>query len=261
MARDNGSIDCVACGFGHYQDQLASTVCQECHAGRFAHDLRSQRCHECPRGKFQNESDSSNCWPVPAGYVENENATAIRPCPSGQFHTADSPVATACDPCPPGTRSSKFIASTSCVTCKEGTACPANSGPTGAITCKPGTYAQMQSGYCFNCPLNTYTSTYGASHCRGCPDGLHTMTTGAKDCISTAQFLNGTAVAQSEQQNSSGGNLSLVLVVLPSVVLVLIGICLYLRFGAGYDMSCGMLEACKPKPDVITYKIARNYKL
>ncbi len=210
-----GSVACLNCAAGSYQDQPGQTSCIACEAGTFSNitgatsctpcpagtynDLTGQtECQSCPAGKFSNVSGATSCTPCPAGsYNDLTGQTECQSCPAGTFNNTLGAIA--CHSCPAGTYND-LTGQTECQSCPAGTfnntvgaiacqSCPAGTyndltGQTECQSCPAGKFSNVSGATsCTPCPAGTYNDLTGQTECQSCPAGYFSNVTGSVQCL------------------------------------------------------------------------------
>jgi hypothetical protein len=220
--RRSSIVDCISCSPGRFQLKEGSDHCEPCPIGAYS-SSGSVFCLSCPPGTYQNVSGSLLCTSCPQNtYQPLSGAIDIKECKSCPPSAPSSPAASTSSlqcvvpSCPDGAFSDGVngVCQTLCPKgsfCKLGVLqlCPAGTysdvlGSSVCISCRAGTYNSMvgasSSFECKSCPMATYSSI-AASFCILCGAGNTTLfnsSTSSLDCtpISKCSKSDGTAVRQ-----------------------------------------------------------------
>lgn len=119
---------CTDCPAGKFTARVGSPVCQNCAAGQYADTAGSTRCIpcstlqtslpgaqgcKCAPGTFVDMTVAANCTLCDTGrYASDLDTGECRVCPQGSYTNSETPGATGCLPCPPGTEKGGGVRST-----------------------------------------------------------------------------------------------------------------------------------------------------
>jgi hypothetical protein len=207
FARKRGSMTCMGCPAGWYQNQLESDRCIKCTVGRAQKNIGSVSCDICEAGTYSGVK-AQDCIVCGAGkYTDVEGSEICKTCDSGTF--SEEIRQTICKECPQGYETGsptncrkcaagKYAIGTktpSCTPCQVGKFADSIGRITGCDQCSTGKYAgKIGSKICKNCPGGSACNAQGSGtscalgkfkkptlwgNCLRCPAGQFTPTTGA----------------------------------------------------------------------------------
>ncbi len=175
-----GSSACDLCQEGQYQGVAGGWVaCSACSEGRYAPSAGTVVCLECKAGSYQNKTASASCEPCsPGTFAALPGLVQCSECQAGKASSAGS---TACSDCTAG-RVAPVKGTASCALCPAGKVQPGE-GKAECVPCTPGRYAAVDGLFtCSDCVQGTFTGNYSASACETCTAGKYANAAGQVAC-------------------------------------------------------------------------------
>ena len=174
----SGSTQCVVCSAGWYSNDGIS--CNLCPAGQYSPTSAQSSCQICTVGTYAAQNGSIQCTVCPAGSYSNDSISCEF-CPPGQY--SQSPAQSGCQNCPAGTYYAESGAS-QCTLCPAGNYSD-QEGVTYCEPCSPGTYSSKAGQPCLPCSDSLYNPSPGQSLCVSCPiNSAPSENNTACDCVS-----------------------------------------------------------------------------
>ena len=193
---DTVDTDCTKCAVGTASSVTArNSTCDPCRAGT-ASSADGVTCDVCGNGTFS-LARAGNCTACALGWFAAAGSSVCTACPRDTYlDVGGKGSVEACQPCPPGTVSSKLGNSDpQCTACPPGTfqfngtctSCRAGTySRTGMVTCSvclPGTYSGDDANACTSCGVGSYNDINGSTGCQLCSPGYFAELSGATACL------------------------------------------------------------------------------
>ena len=84
-AASEGSVRCVECAPGKYQDQPGQGSCKPCEINTKSEEPASKKCDVCPDGEDATKSGNQACQQCALGKYKNDALSECTTCPAGQY--------------------------------------------------------------------------------------------------------------------------------------------------------------------------------